>query len=67
MNTIMARNKKTRSLWQSIKHYTRVTLFTILLIIGVAILWSFAGLFSFPFWKFLMGIAAGFLIKYVLG
>lgn len=59
--------KKTGSLWESIKHYAKITLLTIMVIIGVFILWSFAGLFSFPFWKFLMGIAAGVLIKYMLG
>lgn len=59
--------KKTGSLLGSIKHYSKITFLIIMVTIGVMILWSFAGLFSFPFWKFLMGIAAGVLIKYSLG
>lgn len=59
--------KKTGSLLGSIKQYTKTAFLVIMIIIGVFILWSFAGLFSFPLWKFLMGIAAGILIKYVLG
>lgn len=57
----MATRKKTRTLWQSI---IRVTV-GLLTLLSVGIIWLFAGVFSFPFWKFLMGILAGIIIRYV--
>jgi putative flippase GtrA len=57
----MATRKKTRTLWQSI---IRVTV-GLLTLLSVGLLWIFAGIFSFPFWKFLMGILAGIIIRYI--
>jgi hypothetical protein len=57
----MANHKKTRTFWQSIIYYTVIAL----TLLGVSIIWSFAGIFNFPFWKFLMGMIAGFLVTYI--
>lgn len=59
-------NKKNRTLWEKVKRYTIVTLVTIGLLLCVAIMWSFSGMFDFPFWKFLMGIITGVIIKHIL-
>jgi len=42
------------------------TVVVLLTLICVGMIWLFAGIFSFPFWKFLMGILAGFIIKFVM-
>ena len=59
-------NKKNRSLWEKVKQTTIVTLVIIGLLLCVAIMWSFSGMFDFPLWKFLMGTITGVIIMHIL-
>ena len=55
--------RKTRTVWQSIKHYLVITFITVLTSLSVIMIYIFAGLFDFQIWHFLMGILAGIIIK----
>lgn len=55
--------RKTRTVWQSIKHYLVITLITVLTSLSVIMIYVFAGLFDFQIWHFAMGILAGVVIK----
>lgn len=58
------RNKKTRSLKESIIYYIRIILYSIFIILTLGICWSFGNMFDSNIWLFLMGTLFGFLITY---
>jgi len=66
MNTIMARNKKTRTLWQSIIHYTVWVFLIAASAIIILLMWSFGNLFDNSIWKFSMGVLGGALVAWSL-
>ena len=58
--------RKTRTTWQSIKHYLVITFITLITSASVIMIYAFAGLFNFQMWHFTMGVSAGILIKYAI-
>lgn len=60
------RKTKTRTLWQSIIHYTVWTFLIVASAFIILLMWSFGNLFDNSIWKFSMGVLGGAIVAWSL-
>ncbi len=58
--------RKTRTLWQSIIHYTVWVFLTAASAFIILLMWSFGNLFDNSIWKFSMGVLGGAMVAWSL-
>jgi len=60
------RKTKTRTLWQSIIHYTVWTFLIVASAFIILLMWSFGNLFDNSIWRFSMGVLGGAIVAWSL-
>ena len=60
------RKTKTRTLWQSIIHYTVWTLLILMSAFILFLMWGFGNIFDNTIWKFSMGAIGGAIVAWTL-
>lgn len=60
------RKNKTRTLWQSIIHYTVWVFLIAASAFIILLMWSFGNLFDNSIWKFSMGVLGGAIVAWSL-
>jgi len=58
--------RKTRTLWQSIIHYTVWTFLIVASAFIILLMWSFGNLFDNSIWRFSMGVLGGAIVAWSL-
>ena len=58
--------RKTRTLWQSIIHYTVWTFLIVASVFIILLMWSFGNLFDNSIWRFSMGVLGGAIVAWSL-
>jgi len=58
--------RKTRTLWQSIIHYTVWTFLIVASAFIILLMWSFGNLFDNSIWRFSMGVLGGAVVAWSL-